>query len=187
MSDVKCLASNGRVHNVKTNAPDYVPDAKVGGGGFSCKDLTKQNSKRKHNKGNVRAQAGTTGDTYSGIRNWIVKRRPLVSFLENVPELKQTYMIYEFETSDVQFIEEDLGKEGFTVYHWELDTDALGGCKDLNRLWFLVLDIPKWKCERMGIEQKIREYLNCFQCEQKRSEKTGRKSQGKGSIRQMCL
>ena len=65
----------------------YVPATSIFGGGFSCIDKSKQNCKRgTTGKQAVRSGSGSTHTTFDGIAEYIIKYRPLVSFLENLPE-----------------------------------------------------------------------------------------------------
>ena len=58
---------------------------------------------------------------------------------------------------------EVFAEAGFTCYYFDMDASLFGSVKDLDRIWFIVLDIPKEVCEELGIENKIFELLNIMQ------------------------
>ena len=70
------------------------------GGGFSCTALSKANNQRSNNKGCIRGGSASSGTTFEGLAAWIIKDRPSISVLENVPEIRQGYEITGIGTSD---------------------------------------------------------------------------------------
>jgi len=160
--DVKDMPSLSRVYNDITKKLDFIPSAEIAGGGFSCTDLTKQSSKRSENKGIVRAEGGKSGTTFKPIKDYIIAKRPFISYLENVPELKQTYWVYENKTSDMEYVTECFEEHGFTVITYDMDASRYGSPKDLERVWFLIIDLPQWKAKAMHIKENIQEYLDWF-------------------------
>ena len=51
LKDVKDLKAKGRVQNIRNGQQEYVPSCRTAGGGFSCKDASKQNKNRSQNRG----------------------------------------------------------------------------------------------------------------------------------------
>ena len=140
--DLQCLVSDvdefktQRVNNIAAKGDgsgiEPLPQGKFFAGGFSCQDLTKQNNVRLGNKGVVRNGGGTSGVTFHACGAYIKKMRPKISFLENVPELKQSYWVYEQLTSDTEFITEYFESDHFTVIWIDMDAARYGSPKDVS-------------------------------------------------------
>ena len=85
------LPGQSRLANVTNNQNSVVRRSSVFGGGFVCKDLSKQNKQRKGNKGTARHNSGRTGQTYHGLFAYQKKHRPVVTFKEVVQEIPNSY------------------------------------------------------------------------------------------------
>jgi hypothetical protein len=141
-----CDARNGRA--------TVLPGVPIFGAGFVCKNLSKQNNSRSSSKGCVRNKSGETGTTYNHVRNYIVRFRPRVSFLENVAEIQQTYELDDGVTSsDKDYIVEDFQSQGFTVIFVDFNCTEYGSPKECRRAWFLILDIPREIADVLGVEE----------------------------------
>lgn len=115
VSDVSQF-KEARVWNMMANRAEVLPWTVFFGGGFSCKGNSKQNSNRKANKGCVQRGDTSSGVTFEAMRQWIIKARPKITWLENVPELCQQVdqEIFTF-ASDAEYIRECFESHDFTV------------------------------------------------------------------------
>ena len=80
-----------RSWNLTTGAPVIVEWPQNFGGGFSCKGKSKQNNQRAGNRSCIADGTTCTGLTCEYCRKVIVKMRPLLAVLENVPEISLPY------------------------------------------------------------------------------------------------
>ena len=150
-----------RVMNVLTNSSEFLPWVQVYGGGFSCKGNSKQNSKRKENKGCIRRLEGSSGTTFEAMRAYIVKSRPKVFFLENVPDVQQSVEQTDgTSASDAEYVKEVFQKEGFFVLTVEFSCRSYGSPAERRRWWVVGFDIPADK--RDGVEQSFHETFESF-------------------------
>lgn len=132
-----------RVWNLVSQSTEILAWCQLFGGGFSCKGNSKQNSQRRHNKGCIRLQETTSGTTFEAIRQYLVKARPRISWLENVPDVQQSYDAEQVQAgSDAQYIQEALEKEGFVVIPVCFNCRDYGSAAERIRWWVTIFDIP---------------------------------------------
>ena len=73
-----------------------------------------RDTRRKQFKGAVMNELDSTGFTYKYVRAYVVRMRPHISILENVPDLMQEILLEDgTSTNDVKWIVEDFASEGF--------------------------------------------------------------------------
>lgn len=81
--DIKTLRRN-EVLNLITGAKERVPSADIFITGFVCKSVSTENNDRKAYKNCIKEGSGETGETFSGMMDYIKKHTPLVVIAENV-------------------------------------------------------------------------------------------------------
>ena len=111
VKDVEELKEH-KVTNLLTRKCEFLPWPQVFGGCFSCKGNSKQNSNRKKQKGCIMNQEGCSGKTFEALRCWVVRCRPKIFFLENVPEVQQSVEMEDgTSSSDAQYAKSCFEKE----------------------------------------------------------------------------
>lgn len=134
-----------RVSDVRTpNESVYLPHSSVKGGGFSCKDKSRANNARKAKASAVRKGQGTSGETFEGIASYIIKVRPQISFLENVPETESKDYFNEDTLeweSDAEYIKQKFEAHDFFVMTVVLFAEERGSAKRRDRWWAVILDL----------------------------------------------
>ena len=128
--------------------------------GFSCKDICMQNNTRSKNKGCVRHAMGTTGQTFHFIANYVVQHRPRLTFLENVPSLKNGYEEGGVVTSDLEYIQEFFESRGMTIVSATMYARDYGSYAQRVRLWMVIWDIPPAQSKAVGMEGMCLELLH---------------------------
>ena len=132
------------VKNLVTGESIKLPRCTIFGSGFSCKSVSNQNKNRKENKGAIRDHKGTTGETFWSVYQYIKTYRPLLSILENVPNLAQEVSLENGTiVSDLSHIVESFQGLNFTCVAFILDRIDVGSPQRGKRLWIVVLDIHK--------------------------------------------
>ena len=103
------------------------------------------NRGRKELKGVVSQKSGKTGTTLDACCAYIVKARPLASFLECVPEMDQDFTDIDGTiTNGSDIVEARLEAENFTVIISCFNSANYGSAADRVRWWALVIDaLPK--------------------------------------------
>ncbi len=115
-------------------------------GGFSCKTVSRLNSKPEEAKACVARQAGTTGVTFAGILGYAASKRPKLWILENVVGLLHK----QDDTSDgvpvtrnMDVVASTLSDLGYTVTHRVLDAQDFGAPQRRQRVWITAVLLPR--------------------------------------------
>ena len=87
-TDVRSLSERTAM-NMRDGTMAMIDWVSIFGGGFSCLLKTPLNSSRSSNKFCVQKEQGSTGETFKGVKEYIVKVRPAISVLENLKEMSQ--------------------------------------------------------------------------------------------------
>ena len=112
MQDVAEL-KHSRVLDLRTSASAVQRPVVMMGGGFSCKGNSQMTSWRAENMVCIAKGETSTGETFHAIKDYIVKFRPLVSILENVPQIESQYELEPGVTSsDAEYIREVFTDDG---------------------------------------------------------------------------
>ena len=142
-----CQFHDAKVQNVAPHGDglEFLPHVGVYGAGFCCTDLSKMNRGRKDLKGVVSQRSGKTGTTLDACIIYIVKARPLASFLECVPEMDQDFQDLDGSiTNGSDIVEARLESDNFTVLVSCFNCAHYGSAADRVRWWALVIDaLPK--------------------------------------------
>ena len=79
-----------RVRYLRSDVVGHLPGARQFGRCSSCIGKSKQNNNRAvAGKQAVRQGSGTTGKTFDGINAYVLRKRPLLTFLENIPGVEE--------------------------------------------------------------------------------------------------
>ena len=140
-----------------------LPEAVLFGAGTSCKDLSKTNNQR--TVGALRSKKGTSGRTFDSVKQYVVKTRPTITFMENVPLIGQEYEFDGLQTSDKAFVVQSFEEEGFTVVFTDMHARERVAAKELIRAWFVIFNIPREVADSIGLEQMFFEVLNSLKTE----------------------
>ena len=151
------------VTDVRTGERHMLPEAVLFGAGTSCKDLSKTNNQR--TVGALRSKKGTSGRTFDCVKQYVVKTRPTITFMENVPLIGQEYDVDGLKTSDKEYVIQSFEEEGFTVVFTEMHARERGAAKELIRAWFVIFNIPREVADSIGLEQMFFEVLNSLKTE----------------------
>ena len=144
------------VANLVTGESIKLPRCSIFGSGFSCKSVSNQNKNRKENKGAILEHKGTTGETFWSVYQYIKTHRPLLSILENVPNLAQEICLENgTSVSDLSHIIDSFQKLNFTCEAFILDRIDFGSPQRGKRLWIVVLDIHK----DVGLKHLVRDRM----------------------------
>jgi site-specific DNA-cytosine methylase len=147
-----------RVMDVKTQSTTVLPWVATFGSGFACKGNSKQNTKRKDNKGCIRKGETVSGKTFEATRAYICRARPYISFLENVPEIQEKGDCEDtgLAESDLKYIIESFEAEGFVVIAVCFNARDYGSAAERVRYWFVVFDIrPEYGTTVKSLFQQI--------------------------------
>eukprot|EP00438_Fugacium_kawagutii_P018068 Skav221813 [mRNA] locus=scaffold2435:174634:175245:- [translate_table: standard] len=82
-ADIKTL-KHRQVLNVVTGAMESVPSTDIFITGFVCKSVSSENNERKAFKNCIKEGTGSTGETFSGMMDYVKKHKPRVVIAENV-------------------------------------------------------------------------------------------------------
>lgn len=127
--------------------------------------MSKQNSMRKGKKQNCRNAEGSSGVTLHAVLSHLRRRRPKITFLENVSEMEQASN-YNDETeaweSEADWLKEQLSQDGFTCITSLMEARDYRAPMRRLRWWAVVIDLPPAYVASMGIEASILEFLNGF-------------------------
>ena len=149
------------VHNIVSDKPARFPHTKGYGAGFSCTSISNQNKDRAKNKGAVREGKGATGITFWHQHSYICCYRPLISVLENVPNLAQEIALEGGTlTSDLEYINESFVKENMACTSTIMNRKAYGSPQEGLRLFIAIFDILPKTAEMHNVEGRI---LACLQ------------------------
>ena len=92
----------------------------------------------------MRKGQGTSGETFEGIASYIIKVRPQISFLENVPETESKDYFNEDTLeweSDAEYIKQKFEAHDFFVMTVVLFAEERGSAKRRDRWWAVILDL----------------------------------------------
>ena len=148
--DVKVLVSDVdqlkelNVMDEQTKTTKVLPWVATFGAGFACKGNSKQNVNRKQNKGCIRKGLTVSGKTFEAIRAYIVRTRPHISFLENVPQIDEKGDCEDtgLAESDLNYIVDSFEEECFVVIAICFSAREFGSAAERQRYYFVVYDIP---------------------------------------------
>ena len=161
LGDVASLDS-ARVVDVRGGRPKHLPECSLYGGGFSCESVCNQNNARGSNVGCVRANVGTTGETFHFIAKYVHRVRPKLTLLENVPALGVPYEVDQLPTDDIEYIVTWFQERGFTCIHVEMSARDVGACKELIRLWFVIWYVPTFAAESLQVVDNFWSVFNAL-------------------------
>ena len=160
--------SNFKAQNLlKKNEWRVIPDVELIGMGFVCTSVTKQSSKSKTNRGCVSRGEGATGISFGESASAVVKRRALLSFLENVPELELEFDDEDtgLGTSDLEYIIEHFKKQRMSAIHLKHNAVRGGSRARRIRLWIIVLDQVLTNDELRELQDNAQTFLALFHVE----------------------
>lgn len=148
-----------RVWNEKTQRATVLPWTVLYAGGFSCKGNSKQNKNRGLNKGCIRSGETSSGITFEAMRSWILKSRPKIAWLENVPEVQQSVDVSGdgLAASDADYIESCFKEHDFTVVTTCFSAMDYGSAAERVRWWAVIFDIPA--CHSKEVKDRFHEIL----------------------------
>ena len=159
-----------------TGKPEYPAWVSEYGAGFVCKDVSKQNSMRKYlDKNKLKSLEGATGSTYGGAKSWILKTRPMISWLENVTEVLTDEQEAKEEGKDVEVaglkkheskqIKDDFEKEDFTCLFVVDDPRVRGSLCARTRVFIVVVNLPRRVSDKFQLEENFHTALQCMRAE----------------------
>ena len=140
---------------------ELLPDTRQFGAGFSCVDKSKRRV--------FWRKTGTTGNTFDCVATYIIAKRPLVSFLENVPEVESKDTWDEQDESwqsDADYIVNHLQEHDFTVFTEMMSAVERGSPKCRKRWWAIVSAIAPPICQALGARAVFNEILAAMKHEQ---------------------
>jgi site-specific DNA-cytosine methylase len=161
--------SEPRVMNLTTLKMQALPVTAMFHAGFVCKDLSRLNNSR--DMLGIRGN-GRSSWTFNAVSQYIFKWRPVVSILENVPEIKIGVGNDEpgFATSDIAYVEALAAENNFTFIWHDLDAKAYGSPISCDRVYMAFVDMPPAMAKAQGLHAKVAEYLNMFRMQPERAE-----------------
>ena len=148
------------VHNIITGKPARLPHARGYGAGFSCTSISNCHNGRKEFSGCVREHKGATGITFWHQHSYIVRYRPVVSVLENVPNLAQEVALEGGTlTSDLKYINESFEKKQMASMSTIMNRKTFGSPQEGLRLFIAVFDILPKTAEIHNVEGRILAFI----------------------------
>ena len=156
VNDVKHLGS-ARVYNRLTKKMTVVPRVALFIAGFSCKCLSKMNSKRK--TGSVKDEIGETGATFHNCFEYIKRNRPVMSIMENVPDIKNTFEVNEVSTSDLEHMQTLFEDISMTFLWAEIQAMSHGSAQMRSRIYMIALDLAPSKAKAMNLDKEFKKLL----------------------------
>ena len=150
------------VMNLLQDRPCQLPFTETFYGGFSCEDLGLCKLNRKMLRGGQRNGTGTTGKTYRMMRDHILRVRPKISILENVPALGRDYVEECMTQNDLRYIEDEFSSNDMTVFSAAVDRKRYDSPHDGVRQWLAIVDIHPDLAK--PFEQTWRSLLDNMQC-----------------------
>ena len=118
---------------------------------------------------------GATGSTYGGAKSWILKTRPMISWLENVTEVLTDEQEAKEEGKDVEVaglkkheskqIKDDFEKEVFTCLFVVDDPRVRGSLCARTRVFIVVVNLPRRVSDKFQLEENFHTALQCMRAE----------------------
>ena len=87
---------------------------------------------------------GPPGETFEASRKFIVRTRPFISFLENVPTIQQGGAEDEDGCPlppDTEYIKSAFEEAQFTVVMFDFNARVYGSCAERSSWWCVVFDV----------------------------------------------
>lgn len=141
--DIKTLKRH-EVLNVVTGRKERVPSADIFITGFVCKSVSSENNERKTYKNCIQEGRGETGETFSGMMDYIKKHTPPVVIAENVKGI--TNRIDGEEPVILQVVEA-MKKAGYHFDYRILNTSDFMIPQSRNRCWMVGLRRDRFSAE----------------------------------------
>lgn len=134
-ADIKTL-KHRQVLNVVTGAMESVPSTDVFITGFVCKSVSSENNERKAFKNCITEGTGSTGETFSGMMDYVKKHRPRVVIAENV---KGITMRNDGQPPVINQVADAMKKAGYH-FDWRLLNLGFAECEfDVCCRWFALV------------------------------------------------
>jgi DNA-cytosine methyltransferase len=131
--DVTVLGrKNGKALNVLTGKQVRVPAVHVVIAGFVCKSVSSENNERRNHSECIKHGTGDTGETFRGVRNYVMRAKPHVVICENVQGLTQCIG---GKPPQVHNVVKALEKVGYSVDWKVLDTSDYVLPQRRKRCW----------------------------------------------------
>eukprot|EP00435_Cladocopium_sp_Y103_P031119 s631_g7.t2 len=157
--DIKSLKRH-EVLNVVTGRKERVPSADIFITGFVCKSVSTENNERKTYKNCIQEGRGETGETFSGMMDYIKKHAPPVVIAENVKGI--TSRIDGEEPVILQVVEA-MQKAGYHFDYRILNTSDFMIPQSRNRCWMVGLRRDRFSAEDVEevfqMVQQMKEYV----------------------------
>ena len=149
--------------------PEWVSEY---GAGFVSKDVSKQNSQRKHKpKWKLASGEGQTGSTYQGAKSWILKTRPFFSYLENVSDVlgddaDDDQADTDLSKAESKTIKNDFEGPNMTVISVVDDPRNKGSLCARARVYPLIINIPRPLADAYRVEEHFFELFLSLRSEE---------------------
>ena len=125
--------------NCLTGMSEVVPDVDGFCAGFTCTSRSPANPAAHKNKGCVQAGHGKAGMAFADLKDFVIKKRPRVILLENVPALSQEGK--DGSLSDSEFILAWLKEQRYYAESLIVRAEEHGSVVNRTRLFFLAFEV----------------------------------------------